>query len=126
MNCDYNPYALPTISFVGGETQEIAFNVYSYAKNRPYDLEYSESKFSIISFTGRTSAPLVRDMSYSGNKLTVKLAPEDTVNLSGKYIYQITIVDDSGDVEIPKQGILYITNNINKSFIAKENGATLF
>ena len=51
------------------------------------------------------------------NVLTVTLAPTETVDLSGKYIYEIQIKDIDGDVEIPKQGILYITNNINKSFI---------
>ena len=35
-----------------------------------------------------------------------------TVNHSG-----ITIKDINGNIEIPKQGILFITNNINKSFI---------
>lgn len=28
MSCTYNPYTLPTIDFVGGETQDLAFNVY--------------------------------------------------------------------------------------------------
>lgn len=51
------------------------------------------------------------------NVLTVTLEPSETVGLNGKYIYQIQIRDIDGDVEIPKQGILYITNNINKGFI---------
>ena len=37
--------------------------------------------------------------------------------MSGKYIYQITIKDISGDVEVPKQGIFLVVNNINKGFI---------
>jgi len=49
--------------------------------------------------------------------LAVTLDPLDTVDLCGKYIYQITIKDINGNIEIPKQGILFITNNINKSFI---------
>ena len=51
------------------------------------------------------------------NVLGVTLDPLDTVDLCGKYIYQITIKDINGNIEIPKQGILFITNNINKSFI---------
>ena len=51
------------------------------------------------------------------NVLTVTLKPKETVGLCGKYIYQIQIQDIDGDVEIPKQGILYITNNINRGFI---------
>lgn len=51
------------------------------------------------------------------NVLAVTLDPLDTVDLCGKYIYQITIKDINGNIEIPKQGILFIINNINKSFI---------
>ena len=35
----------------------------------------------------------------------------------GKHIYQISIKDINGDIEIPKQGIMYITANIDKGFI---------
>lgn len=28
--CDYNPYELPTITFVGGETRDLAFHIYHY------------------------------------------------------------------------------------------------
>ena len=51
------------------------------------------------------------------NILTVKILASETVDLFGKYIYQISMRDLGGDVEIPKQGILYISNNIDKSFI---------
>lgn len=54
------------------------------------------------------------------NVLTVTLSPTETVDLSGKYIYQIIIRDIDGDVEIPKQGILYITNNINKTLYGND------
>ena len=50
------------------------------------------------------------------NVLYLKLLPEETLELRGKYIYQITIRDIEGDVEIPKQGVIYIYNNINKEF----------
>jgi len=49
--------------------------------------------------------------------LAVTLIPNETKNLYGKYIYQITIQDMSGEVDIPSQGILGITNNIDKSII---------
>ena len=28
MNCDYSPYSLPTIDFVGGSTQELVFHTF--------------------------------------------------------------------------------------------------
>lgn len=125
MICDNSTYTLPTIDFVGGETQDLAFNVYFYKNKQPFSLTGCVCNFSIVSFTNKTGTPILtkpmesiynEDVT-SDNVLTVTLEPTDTVDLYGKYIYQIQIKDINGDVEIPKQGILYITNNINKKFI---------
>lgn len=52
------------------------------------------------------------------NVVRVTLDSKDTLNLpAGKYIYQITIRDISGEVEIPNQGIIHIIKNINQAFI---------
>lgn len=120
MNCTYSQYSLPTIEFVGGETQKLMFNVYYYNNKRSFDLTGCSYDFSIVSATNKTDVPLLSktvETTESNNVLVVELAPEDTVNLSGKYIYQISIKGFDGTVEIPKQGALYITNNINKSFV---------
>ena len=50
------------------------------------------------------------------NVLKVTLLPSETVDLCGKYIYQITIKDVEDNTE-PKQGIMYIGNNINKGYV---------
>ena len=120
-----SPYTLPTIDFVGGETQDLTFNVYFYKNRRPFSLTGCAANFAIVSFTNKTRAPiLTKTMEGTfnaegtiNNVLTVTLKPKETVGLCGKYIYQIQIQDIDGDVEIPKQGILYITNNINRGFI---------
>lgn len=127
MSYTLSPYTLPTIDFVGGETQDLAFNVYFYKNNKPFSLTGCTSNFSIVSFNNKAGVPVLtktmganfNEAGTSNNVLTVTLEPTETVDLSGKYIYQITIRDIDGDVEIPKQGILYITNNINKSFISQ-------
>lgn len=124
MLCE-SPYVLPTIEFVGGETQDLSFNVYFYQNRKPYSLTSCTCEFSIVHFRNKTGEPVLTkmmDVAYSAttetyNVLTVTLNPMDTVDLAGKYIYQISIRDVDGDVEIPKQGILYITNNIDKDFI---------
>lgn len=125
MNDSFEPYTLPTVDFVGGETQDFSFNVFFYKNAKPYSLTGCKCNFSVVSFTNKMGEPIIskemtaifnEDQS-ADNVLTVTLEPEDTVDLFGKYIYQITIRDINGDAEIPKQGILYITNNINKSFI---------
>ena len=125
MNYGYNPYTLPTIDFVGGETQDLAFNVYFYKNKKPLSLTGCSCNFSIVSFTNKTGSPILskemkgnfNDQVDVNNVLTVTLTSADTVDLSGKYIYQIIIRDIDGEVEIPNQGVMYITNNINKSFI---------
>lgn len=118
--CDLDLYTLPTLKFVGGETQDLKFNVYKEKKPNPFNLSGCTANFSLINYVNNNGTPLIsKSMSYSGNVLSVTISPKETVNLNGKYIYQITIKDQVGSsVEIPDQGIAYIANNINKNFIA--------
>ena len=124
-NCGGNPYTLPMIEFVGGETQDLRFNVFFHSKDRPFGLSGVVGTFAIVSAANKTGAPVIsKEMSAEYNTddtalnvLVVTLLPEETVNLSGKYIYQITLRDVGGQTEIPKQGIMYIINNINKAAI---------
>lgn len=125
MPYDMNPYILPTIDFVGGESQELLFNVYFHKSRKPFSMTGCTSNFSIVDFRNKVGIPLLtKTMNVlenadgsSFNVLSVNLTPLETYELSGKYIYQITIRDVNGNVEIPKQGLMYITNNINKGFI---------
>ncbi len=127
MLCDMNPYTLPTIEFVGGESQELLFHVYFYNGKKPFSMTGCTSNFSIVDFRNKVGSPiLTKTMDVlensdgsSFNVLSVELTPQETYELSGKYIYQISIRDVNGNVEIPKQGLIYITNNINKGFIQK-------
>lgn len=122
-----NPYTLPAMDFVGGSTQDLVFHCYSYQNRRPHGLTSCEADFSIINFVNKYGEPLVSKKMDIGaapdvdgevhNVLRVTLDPEDTVDLpAGKYIYQISIRDITGDVEIPNQGIIHIINNIHKAF----------
>lgn len=116
------PYTLPQVEFVGGSTQDFAFRCRQHKTGRPLDMSGSEADFSIIDYGNKYGEPLVfrtmevREGDGIYNVLFVSLPPEDTVDLVGKYIYQISIRDVDGVVEIPNQGILYITNNIHKDF----------
>ena len=51
------------------------------------------------------------------NVACLTLATGDTVGLHGKYIYQITIVDMTGEAEIPGQGIFFVSHNIDRQAI---------
>lgn len=121
MPCDYSPYTLPTVDFVGGETQDFEFSAYFHTGHRPFPVDGCTASFSVVSFVNKMGTPiLTKSMTIRGdNILAVTLQPADTVNLYGKYIYQISIRDANGTVEIPNQGILFISNNIHKKFITQ-------
>lgn len=116
------PYTLPEAEFVGGSTQDFLFSCYQHKSRRPFDMSGSDADFAIIDYGNKFGDPLVsrkmeiREGDGTYNVLFVSLAPEDTVNLRGKYIYQITVRSTDGVVEIPNQGLLHITNNIHKEF----------
>lgn len=124
--CVNSPYALPTIEFVGGETQDLIFNVFFYVGRKPYGLEGCDAMFSVVSALNKRGTPVIqKEMKVMpsttegtpAHSLAVTLTPKETVELCGKYIYQIQIHDTDGDNEIPKQGLMYITNNIDKAFV---------
>lgn len=124
--CDSNVYTLPTIDFVGGETQKIVIHTYSPDGEEPYNVSGYSANFSVVSAMNKSGTPVITkamDVSQAGegegNVLSVCLEPSETVSMSGKYIYQITIMDCDGGVEIPKQGIMMVTGNINKKFITQ-------
>ena len=121
-----NPYTLPTIEFVGGSTEDLRFHCYFYINKKPFDLSSCEVNFALINYVNKNGLPLVsKKMKISSlsqkddvvsNIASVTLDPVDTVDLAGKFIYQISIRDISGEIEIPQQGIAHIINNINKPF----------
>ena len=123
-----DPYTLPAMDFVGGSTQDLVFHCYHYMNKKAHDLSSCTAKFAIINFVNKNGKRLVSkdmdigaDPSLDGeikNVLRTTLAPSDTVNLpAGKYIYQITIKDITGDVYIPNHGIIHIINNIDKESV---------
>lgn len=132
MDCvTYDPYTLPTIEFVGGEKQDFIFNLFFHSEDKPLIMYNVAAQFSVVSYLNKNGAAIltkamaaVKDANgMFTNSLSVTLTPEDTVGLSGKFIYQITIRDkDTGTVEIPKQGIMLVINNIDKGFISANRG----
>lgn len=124
-----NPYVLPPMDFVSGSTQDLVFHCYFYANHKPIDLSTCTANFSIINFVNKNGDPLISKRMSIGtdyivdgdiqNVLRVTLDSADTISLlAGKYIYQISIRDITGDVDIPKQGIIHIINNIDKPFLS--------
>lgn len=123
-----NPiYELPTLNFVGGSTKPLFFRFFRKTKDEPFDLTRCEARLAIVNYDSGSSKPLLtKSMTLdsetasdgSKNVFSVTLSPADTLNLRGRYTYMITIKDmnDSGKVDIPGKGVMYISNNIDKDY----------
>ena len=116
-------FTLPEINFVGGETQRLEFNLKD-ANGDVFDADGTTSNFAICSYSNKTDEPLLEYTPYlnvdSGgvkSVLDVTIPKQDTKDLFGKFIYQLTVIDVTGASAIPNQGIMNISKNINKSFI---------
>lgn len=116
-------YNLPEITFVGGETHDLRFHLFTDSR-KVFSATGASATFSVVYSVNRTGKPILSkpmtvlaDDNGIESVLAVTLLPSETVDLFGKYIYQITIRDMGGETEIPSQGILGITNNIDKALI---------
>lgn len=110
---------LPTLIFEGGETKE--FHILLTARNgNDLDLTGATAMFSILESINLHSEPILRKPCTVVEKkqpyLSVKLTPTDTINLSDQFIYQITVKDPVGNVEIFR-GYLVIRYNADKKTI---------
>lgn len=113
-----NFYTLPEVSFVGGATQTLKYNV-TNEDGEAFDLSGCTADFAISDYSTRAMVVSVEPTT-SSSLLTVTIPADETVGLSGKYIYQITVYDSIGDeVQIPNQGIMYIAQNVNPAFITE-------
>jgi len=117
--------ALSDLEFIGGAAVTINFPSYLEDTGGPLDLTGHTANFALVKDTNWRGAPVLsKAMTITAgddgvaNVLHVELATEDTLNLSGRYIYQISVMGDTNDV--PRQGIIHIINNINKGFFAAE------
>lgn len=121
-------YQLPTIEFIGGETETFIWNLWSLGpnekinKNTPFNASGHIVTFSLIEFSNKHGTPviskgcqLIEDENHILSKASVTLNTSETLNLTGKYIYQLTVRNGEGEAEIPGQGIFFIARNIDKS-----------
>lgn len=118
-------YTLPEVVFVSGQSLTLRWRLWT-VKNVPFNADGCTGNFSVVDYSDKTGDPLItKSLTFSigdddtgaKNVASVDLLPKETLGLYGKYIYQITIKDIDGEAEIPNQGILLITHNINESFL---------
>lgn len=116
-------YTLPEDIFVAGRTRNYSWDLYN-DDGTPFDCEDFTGNFALSNYSSVSDTPVVSksvtfDEGSEGvlNVVKVTLLSSDTINLDGKYVYQLTVKGTNGVNEIPDQGILYIYKNINKAFI---------
>jgi len=116
-------YTLPEISFVGGESQLLLFNLLTISGTE-YDASECKVGFAVIHYANKNGMPiLTKEAELKTGKSGVKsiavvdLSPADTIDLYGRFVYQITISDAAGATEIPGQGLIDVTRNIHPEFI---------
>lgn len=117
-------YVLPRIDFVGGQNETLNFKLYDYESKEPYDASGCVGNFALVYYSSPFDDPIlsktvtfIRGIEGITNVASVHFDTADTLELHGKFIYQITIKDSSGHAEIPYQGIIIIYNNINQEYI---------
>lgn len=122
MSCMTDPCGV--IEMVGGSMRTFTFNI-TDRLGAPFRLGAYSARFALVNIINRSMSPvLTKEMEMvreeSGkptNVLTVTLDAADTYRLRGKYIYQITIVNPTGEADVPHQGEIIIHENIDKSVI---------
>lgn len=132
-------FEMPSIDYVGGSSKTLSFYIYKYnevnGQYEPYNLENCEVNFSLMDYINkhspfaiRTGIPLLSRSGQIGvgdngvmNFVKVDLYPKDTGKLHGLYIYQLIVNDMSGNADVPKQGEMHITKNINSYYIEQLN-----
>lgn len=118
-------YNLPEIYFIGGETQTLLFNLCTVGGN-DFDASNCKVEFALIHYANKNGIPLLvksaeilEGKNGIMNVASIDMTPDDTLELSGRYVYQLSICDAYNNAEIPGQGIIQITRNIHPEFITK-------
>ena len=113
--------SLPEYHMTAGESKRLTIPIYNSAK-KPIDAAGMTARLAISSFTDPDMSPFViRQCQVASGEdgpavLFVELVPEDTISLSGKYIYQITGRDSAGDLGVMR-GFLRIWPNSDRDAV---------
>lgn len=119
-------YTLPEIMLVGGQTETIRWQLFDL-EGQPFDASDLDVRFALVNYSSQSAdtpdltvdATIEEgDTAGTDNVVQVVIGSDATASMYGKYIYQLTMKDGAGNVQIPGQGIIFITHNIDQSFIS--------
>lgn len=105
-------------SMIGGDTEKITFEAVTEYANVA-DTSGCTATFSICKYDERyeDAAIQITDVSIAGGTVLVNFAPEETIDLYGKYIWQLSIYNAELNKLASAQGNVIILRNIDKTIV---------
>ena len=114
--CNIDTFNLEDIRIVGGDYKEFPIHVRDNDRGGLMDVANLQMNFSVALYQNRYGAPVIaKNLSISTDDPTaflLVLYPEETKDLSGKYVYQLSIKTPN-DKQESFQGFLYVDKNLN-------------
>lgn len=116
-----NNFALPEISIVGGDHTYLDFEIFE-PEGDAVDVSTMSASFSVIDYTNKFGSPQftltasVIEGAQGIPLFRVVLTSPLTVNMFGKFIYQLSVRDYKGYMQ-HRQGIMLIHKNIDTNTV---------
>lgn len=117
-SCVYNQYTLPQFDFIGGTTQKYTIPVSSVANISDSEAKSYRAAFAIVNYVNRDCAPIISKeatLDTTGKFITISLSPNETLNLTGKFVYQVSLRSENSNSEYHGQGLLIVARNIDRT-----------
>lgn len=114
-------FALPEISIVGGDHTYLDFEIFE-PEGDAVDVSTMSASFSVIDYTNKFGSPQftltasVIEGAQGIPLFRVVLTSPLTVNMFGKFIYQLSVKDYKGYMQ-HRQGIMLIHKNIDTNAV---------
>lgn len=129
MDCNHGPYTLSSLDYIAGASQEIYCEITDDHGNAiVLDHVNDAVSMSIVRYNDRgdtatlvipaINATIIRNVNDVYSVALFSLSSDDTKDMNGKYVYQITFYDASADLYDIRQGVMYVHKNIDKSAIS--------
>ena len=114
--CNTNTFSLEDIHIVGGDYKEFPIHVRDNDRGGLMDVANLQMNFSLVLYQARYGSPIIaKNLAVSTDDPTaflLVLYPEETKDLSGQYMYQLS-VKAPNDKQESFQGFLYVGKNLN-------------
>lgn len=106
-------YNLPSVSIRGGSKEQLDFTFYDKERNL-LDITGAKVIWTLSEF-GYSDITILKKAGVLSSDYSsmITLNANDTRDLEGKFVHQITLIDYLDDAYVPCQGIIKISRNNN-------------